>query len=198
MVCLHSAVVDFWFAVICTIHSPSTKIFALFDRLLLLSQGQVAYLGPAPHALVHFAGLGQVCPAMTNPAEFLLRMLHVDGPEAKDRVARIAASYAEKPQLADPKNAAHLEDVVEAQLAVRHRPQLPFLQQMKHLTKRTWLHYVREPINTLVRVGENGLAAGFCAFHAELVGTVLLSLFVGLLYRNAGKNQRLSLFPMNH
>lgn len=58
--------------VVCTIHSPSSRIFALFDHLLLLTpMGEVAYLGPADEALHHFHHLGLVCPPYMNAADFL-------------------------------------------------------------------------------------------------------------------------------
>jgi ABC-type multidrug transport system ATPase subunit len=48
--------------VICTIHQPRSNIFKLFDVLLLLSQGQVVYFGPAQKAVNYFAELGNECP----------------------------------------------------------------------------------------------------------------------------------------
>jgi len=61
--------------VIFTIHSPNTKIFDMFDTLVLLSRGKLAYFGPAPRALDYFTGLGYNCPASANPAEFFLNVL---------------------------------------------------------------------------------------------------------------------------
>ena len=33
-----------------TIHQPSSLVFEMFDRLLLLAEGRVAYLGPTEEA----------------------------------------------------------------------------------------------------------------------------------------------------
>lgn len=40
--------------VLCTIHQPSSEIFAMFDRLLLLAEGRVAYMGSSVGALEFF------------------------------------------------------------------------------------------------------------------------------------------------
>ena len=41
--------------VICTIHQPSSEVFELFDRILLMAEGRTAYLGPMGQALNFFA-----------------------------------------------------------------------------------------------------------------------------------------------
>ena len=46
------------FLVIASIHQPSTTTFELFDKLLLLSKGKVAYNGPVPGIMDYFAGVG--------------------------------------------------------------------------------------------------------------------------------------------
>ncbi|GAB5356383.1 hypothetical protein AAMO2058_000285700 [Amorphochlora amoebiformis] len=59
--------------VLCSIHQPSAKTFALFDRLLLLSKGgRIAFEGPVSQALPHFQSLGFYCPPGLNPADFFL------------------------------------------------------------------------------------------------------------------------------
>ena len=41
--------------VICTIHQPSSEVFSLFDRILLMAEGRTAFLGPVDQALDFFA-----------------------------------------------------------------------------------------------------------------------------------------------
>ena len=41
--------------VICTIHQPSSEVFAMFDRILLMAQGRTAFLGPIDAALPFFS-----------------------------------------------------------------------------------------------------------------------------------------------
>ena len=41
------------------IHQPSSEIYALFDNLLLLSQGEIVYYGPAAKAMEYFTSCVQ-------------------------------------------------------------------------------------------------------------------------------------------
>lgn len=41
--------------IICTIHQPASDTFALFDKLLLLSEGRVAYNGEAQNVANYFS-----------------------------------------------------------------------------------------------------------------------------------------------
>ena len=64
---------------LCSIHQPRTDIFHMFDSVILLTKGDVAYFGPSSNVLDHFTKLGHECPNDTNPADFLcmhLRHLH--------------------------------------------------------------------------------------------------------------------------
>lgn len=40
--------------IICTIHQPSSELVALFDKLVLLAEGRIAYAGNATGALNFF------------------------------------------------------------------------------------------------------------------------------------------------
>ena len=64
--------------VVCTIHQPRSSIFALFDQLLLLSEGRVMYHGAARDACAYFASIGFRAPSSFNPADFLIDLLSVD------------------------------------------------------------------------------------------------------------------------
>ena len=41
--------------IICTIHQPSSEVFSKFDRLCLLSEGRMAYMGETTKALEFFS-----------------------------------------------------------------------------------------------------------------------------------------------
>lgn len=63
-------------AVLCTIHSPASGIFELFDRVILMVPGgRVAYQGSVEDSLEHFKKLKMVCPPAYNTAEFLIKQL---------------------------------------------------------------------------------------------------------------------------
>ena len=61
--------------VVCTIHQPQTKIFELFDDLMLLKAGLVVYYGPANKTVDFFAEAGYPCPPLTNPADHFLDVI---------------------------------------------------------------------------------------------------------------------------
>ncbi|CAG2172693.1 unnamed protein product [Oppiella nova] len=61
--------------VICTIHQPSSQVFELFDRLLLMADGRVAFMGSIGEAKDFFSSQGLVCPKTYNPSDYYLREL---------------------------------------------------------------------------------------------------------------------------
>ncbi|XP_055388928.1 protein white-like [Condylostylus longicornis] len=60
--------------VIATIHQPSSKIFELFQDLLLLSEGRLVYFGDRVGATEWFKRLGFPCPQYTNPADHIIKV----------------------------------------------------------------------------------------------------------------------------
>lgn len=55
-----------------TIHQPQSKIFHMFDNLLLLTKGVIVYQGPAKGASKRFAQAGFPLPSHDNPADHFL------------------------------------------------------------------------------------------------------------------------------
>ena len=64
--------------VVVSIHQPRYDVFALLDDVILLARGRLVWSGSSADMLKHFAALGHPCPALTNPADFILDISSVD------------------------------------------------------------------------------------------------------------------------
>jgi len=75
-------------AVVATIHQPAASVFATFDRVLIISRGQVAYYGAAGGLGPHLAAIGRRPPADVSAAEAALNLVNADfaGDEAAQAV----------------------------------------------------------------------------------------------------------------
>jgi len=61
--------------IVLTIHQPRSDIFMLFDRLLLLAHGRVAYFGDADKVSPYFSKMGYNCPENYNPCDFAIDLI---------------------------------------------------------------------------------------------------------------------------
>lgn len=62
--------------VLCTIHQPRPDIFSLFDTLLLMSGGQVAYFGSTTSIDTYLGRMNIQLPVGTNPADFVVDLTY--------------------------------------------------------------------------------------------------------------------------
>ncbi|KQS70034.1 uncharacterized protein Dere_GG24450, isoform B [Drosophila erecta] len=60
--------------VVCVVHQPGSRLFQLFDDVLVLAHGEVLYSGEQREMLATFAQSGHICPQYYNPADFALEV----------------------------------------------------------------------------------------------------------------------------
>eukprot|EP00920_Eleutheroschizon_duboscqi_P006668 GHVT01015683.1.p1 GENE.GHVT01015683.1~~GHVT01015683.1.p1 ORF type:complete len:829 (-),score=174.20 GHVT01015683.1:844-3330(-) len=93
--------------VVCTIHQPSSSVFGMFSKVLLLSEGAIVYFGPAKGVLPYFSKLGVECPPFTNPADFLIDALatpHHDIHEIPHKQQKNQQQKQQKEKIQEAKN----------------------------------------------------------------------------------------------
>jgi len=153
--------------VICTIHQPSSTIFALLDRLLLLVQGEVAYLGKVSDSVEFFASLGYPCPTYTNPADFYMVMLQTQNEEEITRCKMFVEATAKLLPKYTPRETETGGNPIKSEKRAN------FLTQLRELTKRGWQTVVRNPLSFMAKFGQ----------------TIALSILVSLVYLKMGTDQ---------
>ncbi|UJR27353.1 hypothetical protein I4U23_008645 [Adineta vaga] len=92
--------------IVCSIHQPQTKIFNLFDSIVLLKAGHIIYQGSRKQSTEVFRAAGHPCPLFTNPADHLLDVI---------TPPKHGSSNSEEPQLTLEQQAAVDEAIVKAQ-----------------------------------------------------------------------------------
>eukprot|EP00041_Stephanoeca_diplocostata_P023398 m.574731 g.574731 ORF g.574731 m.574731 type:complete len:761 (+) comp22282_c0_seq4:105-2387(+) len=81
--------------VLCTIHQPSSEIFEIFDKVLLLAQGRMMYGGANAEMVEHFEALGYKCPPNHNPADYMLFLMQTESNEKLLTIERAWRNKAE-------------------------------------------------------------------------------------------------------
>lgn len=61
--------------VVASLHQPSSQMYHMFDGLMLMAKGKVAYSGPASEAVDHLATVGLSCTLHYNPADYMLEVV---------------------------------------------------------------------------------------------------------------------------
>jgi len=169
--------------VMCTIHQPRSNIFALFDKLLLLSKGHTIFYGPAVKAADFFASNGFPCPPQTNVADHFLDVTTVDTrtPEL-ERVSRernealismfAASSYAKiAAEDAEPPKSEGVNGEKKRQVGTTFATS--WLQQFLILYRRAFLNFTRNKRATV----------------AVFAQTVVMALITGAVFFHLGHGQ---------
>ncbi|XP_010521140.1 PREDICTED: ABC transporter G family member 25 [Tarenaya hassleriana] len=75
--------------VVTSVHQPSSRVFKMFDSVILLSEGRCMYFGKGRDAVGYFESVGFSPAFPMNPADFLLDLAngvcHIDGATERDR-----------------------------------------------------------------------------------------------------------------
>lgn len=148
--------------IILTIHQPSSEIFSMFDKLLLMAEGRVAFLGTPNEANDFFTSLQAPCPTNYNPADFYVeRLAIVPGKEdeSRDDVRKICDAFAVSEystKISDEINRIKAESndysLMTANGNGAEGYRATWCIQFRAILWRSWLTVLKEPLLVRVRL----------------------------------------------
>nr|WOD55111.1 ABCG transpoter White [Hymenopus coronatus] len=188
--------------VVATIHQPSSEVFAMFDKVLLMAEGRVAFLGSTEDACKFFKEMGAACPSNYNPADFFIQLLAVvptreeacretidmvcdsfQASEAGQRIALETELQSEMQMKAATMTGSGWmsssgiwgedDDPWGALEAGRSPYKASWCAQLRAVLWRSWLSVIKEPLLIKVR----------------LLQTLMVSLLIGVIYYGQELNQ---------
>lgn len=175
--------------VLCTLHQPRSDIFKLFSLVMILSEGNVVYFGPATEMPQYFQSLGFPCSTITNPCDHALQLSTIDRrttqleEESTARVHMLINTYQDS--LLDT-----FEDSVPVNgelVKVVSRSRVEELTEAPHYagTKPSTLRQ----FTVLTRRFAHNTIKGYKLFVTELVQAIYMALLVGIIYWDLGDDQ---------
>jgi len=169
--------------VIATIHQPSSQVFLMFDKVLLLSEGRQLYYGDSGDIVDYFTNYGFTAPKLVNPADYILDLantkmtsffnLHTDSEKITELSEKFWTSEpgqtcSEELQLATQNSTDQLDSNEKISEYA-----LPWFSQFMILLQMSIKSLIRDPMQTFVRIFQN----------------VVTGLLIGLIYLQLGKGQ---------
>lgn len=151
--------------VICTIHQPSSEVFAMFDRILLMAEGRTAFLGPIDDCLRFFSCHGMPCPANYNPADFyIFSLATVPGKEIESRskIKYLCDAYDTSEAAKQVKEIVQKENnhstgqnIIELENMKKSPYKANWFQQFSAVIWRSFLTVVRDPQILVVKASSS-------------------------------------------
>ncbi|NXC48619.1 ABCG5 protein, partial [Penelope pileata] len=181
--------------VIITIHQPRSELFRLFDKIAIMSYGEMVFCGNPMEMITFFSNCGYSCPEQSNPFDFYVDLTSVDTRskerelETYSRVQVILSAFKNSEIFSKG-----LEDIERTRF-MKQLPPIPFknkdspsaFYQLWILLRRITRNFSRDKMGIIMRLLQNLLFGLFVAFFLLRLRTDLekgaLQDRVGLLYQ---------------
>ncbi|XP_072265876.1 ATP-binding cassette sub-family G member 5 [Pyxicephalus adspersus] len=158
--------------VIISIHQPRSELFRIFDKIAIMSCGELVFCGNPQEMITFFDDCGYECPEHSNPFDFFVDLTSVDTRtkaremETYSRVHTIASAYKDSNQF---QNTLQL---MEASKKSKVKQSIPFkqkeapseLSKLFVLFRRTVRNLSRNKSGIIMRLSQNLIFGLFIAF----------------------------------
>ncbi|TRY64886.1 hypothetical protein DNTS_024587 [Danionella cerebrum] len=165
--------------VIVTIHQPRSELFRIFNRIAIMSRGELVFCGQPEEMVDFFSRCGYECPEYCNPFDIYVDLTSVDTRCSE----REAATYSRMHDITSAfQNSGIYQNMLER---IDHscqrpdKPTIPFkskespncLSKLCVLLRRTVRNVSRDRMGILMRLSQNLIYGLFIAFFLMRLGT---------------------------
>lgn len=154
--------------IVCTIHQPSSEVFDLFDKAILIADGRLVYNGAVPKLVPYFASLGHVCKPNFNPADFVMFLVQQC---SQKEITAMADAWEEEAKKVDVVSQAPPIEDTNIKKSSSRSTTASVWTQLSYLGLREGRNVIRDK-------GALGARFGISIF---------LNLIVGLVFMDAGR-----------
>ncbi|NXL91461.1 ABCG5 protein, partial [Alectura lathami] len=181
--------------VIITIHQPRSELFRLFDKIAIMSFGEMVFCGNPMEMITFFSNCGYSCPEQSNPFDFYVDLTSVDTRskerelETYRRVQEITSAYRNSEIF------SRILAAIERTRGMKELPPIPFKNKdspstfvkLWILLRRITRNFFRDKMGVIMRLLQNLLFGLFVAFFLLRLRTDLekgaVQDRVGLIYQ---------------
>ncbi|CAK1549244.1 unnamed protein product [Leptosia nina] len=161
--------------VICSIHTPSARLFSIFDHVYVVADGRCAYQGTSAGVVPFLQELGLPCPTTYNPADFIIDVSSGEyGSHSDKMISSIENGRCQKWRYYAVENCSQGEEIEQLNSGVIEKHNYHYessgYQQFKVLVRRMFLQTVRNRSYLWLRF----------ALH------VFIATIIGSLFNNMG------------
>ncbi|KAK9761247.1 hypothetical protein K7432_013979 [Basidiobolus ranarum] len=174
--------------VLMTLHQPNNKILDLFDKIILLANGEMVFCGTKNETIDYFASFDYPCPQHTNLADHFLDLTTTELYRMNTLVENYRLTSQATATVKEMKNEDSLseESTIETMVSVENQSwNLSWPMEFSLLLKRAAISIKRDIFSTIVQFVA-------CVFFGLLIGSV----FINLGYSQSSIQNRVGLFTL--
>lgn len=157
--------------IVCTIHTPSARLFEMFDHLYAMADGRCIYQGRPGNLVGFLRDIDLPCPEHYNPSDFIVELANGDYGSHTQRLSERIQNGLVESYRCDNNNSLVTEDVKPVVQPTRiSHVSSSFFNQLGYLTLRNFIILYRDKSIMWLR----------------LVIHVFVSVIVGLVFTGTG------------
>ena len=137
--------------IICSIHTPSARLFDQFDHLYVLARGNCIYQGSNKNLVPFLSEFDLVCPESYNPADYILEISTNDYGAHNDHLTKKMINGSNDYYRSPVKEIKHFKSDYELLVPQESKYAASFLTQLQLLIQRNFILMRRDLTLMLLR-----------------------------------------------